>query len=184
MMNLHTGLVSVTFRKLTASAVINMVKEAGLDGIEWGGDIHVPPEDLENAARVRRQTLDAGLKIAAYGSYYRLGANQASFGPILETALALEATTIRVWAGTVGSVNAGAAAWQGVISDGEKIADMAATAGVSISLEFHPDTLTDTPQSTLRLLRAIDRPNVFSYWQPPVGGTREANRQGLSDILP
>ena len=45
-MKIKTGMTSVTFRKKSAEDVIAIVKEAGLDGIEWGGDIHVPAGDL------------------------------------------------------------------------------------------------------------------------------------------
>ncbi|RPH61044.1 MAG: sugar phosphate isomerase/epimerase [Chloroflexi bacterium] len=181
---LHTGLVSVTFRKLTVPAILALVKQAGLEGIEWGGDIHVPPGDLVNAKSVRQQTLEAGLQVAAYGSYYRLGTGQIPFESVLETAVALGAPTIRVWAGTVGSRDADSAVWREIVRDGQRSVELASAAGLSISLEFHPDTLTDTPQSTLKLLREIGHPNVFSYWQPPLDGTREANAQGLAEILP
>lgn len=155
-----------------------------LEGIEWGGDIHVPPGDLANASSVRQQTLEAGLQIAAYGSYYRLGTGQLPFQSVLETAISLGAPTIRVWAGTVGSRDADSAIWREVVRDGQQIANRASATGLSISLEFHPDTLTDTSQSALRLLKEIDRSNEYSYWQPPPNGTREANAQGLAEILP
>lgn len=181
---LHTGLVSVTFRKLSVPEIIALVKQAGLEGLEWGGDIHVPPGDLVNAQSVRQKTLEAGLQVAAYGSYYRLGTGQLPFESVLETAVALGAPTIRVWAGTVGSRAADSAVWREVVRDGQRSAELASAAGISLSLEFHPDTLTDTSQSTVRLLKEIDRPTVFSYWQPPPDGTRETNSQGLAEILP
>jgi 3-dehydroshikimate dehydratase len=181
---LHTGLVSVTFRKLSVPEIIALVKQAGLEGIEWGGDIHVPPGDLVKARETRAQTLENGLKVAAYGSYYRLGTNQVAFESILETAQALGAPTIRVWAGTISSRAADSAYWQNAVRDGQKIADQAGAAGLSISFEFHPDTLTDTSQSTLHLLKEIDRPNVFSYWQPLIDCACEENARGLREILP
>ena len=48
----RTGLVSVTFRKLTPEKIIELVSEAGLNAIEWGGDVHVPHGDLKRAAEV------------------------------------------------------------------------------------------------------------------------------------
>jgi len=94
------GLVSVTFRKLTPEHIVDLVAEAGLTGIEWGGDIHVPHGDLTAASRVRSFTEQAGLRTSAYGSYYRVGQNEPdenSFDRVLETAQALDAPTIRVW---------------------------------------------------------------------------------------
>ena len=46
-----TGLTSVTFRKLDPLQVIQLTKSAGLQSIEWGGDIHVPAGDLDNAKK-------------------------------------------------------------------------------------------------------------------------------------
>ena len=44
---MKTGLCSVSFRKLTVEEIIAAVKDAGLDGIECGGDVHVPHGDVE-----------------------------------------------------------------------------------------------------------------------------------------
>jgi sugar phosphate isomerase/epimerase len=49
---IHTALASVTFRHLTFEEIIELVRKAGLDGIEWGGDIHVP-YPRENILHVR-----------------------------------------------------------------------------------------------------------------------------------
>jgi hypothetical protein len=43
---IQTGLVSITFRQLSPPAIIDLVRQAGLEGIEWGGDVHVPHGDL------------------------------------------------------------------------------------------------------------------------------------------
>ncbi len=67
-----TGLVSVSFRKLPPEQIIALARQAGLQSIEWGGDVHVPPENLENARVIGEMTRAAGLSVACYGSYYRL----------------------------------------------------------------------------------------------------------------
>lgn len=104
---LHSGLVSVTFRKLSPPAIIALVQQAGLLGIEWGGDIHVPHGDLPQARQVRQMTLDAGIQVAAYGSYYRVGHPESGpFEAVLETAGVLGAPTLRVWAGQQASAEA------------------------------------------------------------------------------
>ena len=64
--------------------------------------MHVPHGDLALAAQVRRLTREAGLAIAAYGSYYRADRSEAeglSFTTVLDTAEALGATLLRVWPG-------------------------------------------------------------------------------------
>lgn len=181
---LHPGLLSVTFRKLSPSEIVNLCLQAKLEGIEWGGDIHVPAGDLQRAKETRQLTLEHGLNVAAYGSYYRLGTQTSPFESVLETAQALGAPTIRVWAGTVGSEAASEAYWENVLQESQHIADLSATVGISISYEFHPQTLTDTIESTLRLLQTINHPNILTLWQPPVGNTCADNTKGLAKLLP
>ena len=68
---LKTGVCSVTFRKFDVETVIRLTADAGLDGIEWGSDVHVPMGDPAWAAKVRQMTVDAGLEVLGLGSYFR-----------------------------------------------------------------------------------------------------------------
>ena len=65
----YTGLTSITFRKLSIDEIIALTASAGLDGIEWGSDVHVPQGDTELAESVKAKTEAAGLKVCSYGSY-------------------------------------------------------------------------------------------------------------------
>ena len=56
---LNTGLVSVTFRDKTPEEIISTVKQCGLEGIEWGGDVHVLPGDVSRAREIRHLTEQA-----------------------------------------------------------------------------------------------------------------------------
>lgn len=49
-----------------------------------------------------------------------------------------------------------------------ELADVAATAGIEVALEFHRNTLTDEVDSTITLLLDVGAPNLKTYWQPPV----------------
>ncbi len=163
---LHTGLLSVTFRKLSPQEIVSLVVEAGLEAIEWGGDVHVPPGNVELASEVRQLTEEAGLKVASYGSYYRLGSSSYKFEDVLDSAVALGAPTIRIWAGNKGSDIADEAWWDEVIEDTQRIASLAEAAGVRIAFEFHGNTLTDGLEPALKLLKGVNHPNVYTYWQP------------------
>lgn len=179
------GLLSITFRQLTAKEIVDWVRESGLKTIEWGGDIHVPPGKPEIASDVAELTADAGLNVASYGSYYRLGsASEGEFNDVLESALLLGAPAIRVWAGSVGSEEADAGLRRRIVEDAGSIARQAALHDLTIDLEFHRRTLTDTVDSTLRLLEEIDEPNVRTYWQPPLNETVEQRAEGLKRLLP
>ena len=164
---IHTGLVSVTFRKLSPEEIVGLAVDAGVQAIEWGGDIHVPHGDTQRATYVRGLTQEAGLEIPSYGSYYRVGHEEpCPFHDVLETALALGARIIRVWAGRVGSEDADAAYWRRVIEDSVRIGNLAQEAGLVVAYEYHGHTLTDTLDAALRLLEEVNHPAVLSHWQP------------------
>ena len=188
---LRTGLVSITFRTLSPERIIELVARAGLEGVEWGGDIHVPHGDTARAREVRRWTVDAGLAVPSYGSYYRVGHNEpAPFDAVVETAVALGAPIVRVWAGRQGSADADEAYRDRVVADSQHIADLAQNAGLLVAYEFHSNTLTDTNESTVKLLQQVGHESVVSYWQPMQTASLsrsegEAYRlAGLRSILP
>lgn len=161
------GLVSVTFRKLAANEIIALAAQAGLAGIEWGGDLHVPHGEVGTAREVGQRTRDAGLAVAAYGSYYRAGAaGPDGFAQIVETAVALGTKIIRVWPGNVGSDRATAEQRKTITDDARRCAELAAAAGLTIACEWHGGTLTDTADSARALLTAVDHPAFKTYWQP------------------
>jgi sugar phosphate isomerase/epimerase len=183
---IKTGLTSVTFRKLSPEEIISLVKQAGLQGIEWGGDIHVPHGDLASAVEVGRATRAAGLEVSSYGSYYRVGCadNSVSFEQVLETAVQLGAPLIRVWAGDLGSNSTDPDGWERVLDDSLRICQMAEQAGVRLGFEYHEDTLTDTSASACRLMRDIGLNNFSCYWQPPVPANPSERLASLKDISP
>lgn len=184
---LHSGLVSVTFRKLSPGEIVALVRKAGLRGIEWGGDIHVPHGDVARAREVGELTTEAGLAVAAYGSYYKAGHSEAAglrFDAVLESAVELGAPTIRVWAGAAGSAATDENTRWRVITDLRRIAELAAKVGVRVAAEFHGGTLTDTNASTNQLLVEVDHPNFYSYWQPLMDRDDAEAAAGLTAILP
>lgn len=182
---IRPGLVSITFRKLSPRQIVDLVEQAGVEAIEWGGDVHAPHGDVATAREVAQMTADAGLAMPTYGSYYRVGHPQeAAFEDVLRSAVALGTPTIRVWAGKVGSAAADAVYWAAVVADSQRIVDLAAAEGIAIAYEFHGNTLTDNAASARRLLEAVDRPTLRSLWQPPKGSTVEENRAGIDAIAP
>jgi 3-dehydroshikimate dehydratase len=172
-----TGMCSVTLRQLPVPAVLEVLTAAGLACIEWGADVHVPPGDLRGAARTRELGLDAGVRVSSYGSYFRCGTED--FTPVLATAVALGAPRIRIWAGDTGSADTGPERRREVAAVARAAARQAADAGVQLAFEYHGGTLTDTAESTLRLLEDVDHPSVGTYWQPPVG---RGDTEALEDL--
>lgn len=184
----RSGLVTVTFRALPPEEVIRVAKDSRLSVLEWGGDVHVPAGDVRRAAEVAALTSQAGLSTICYGSYYRAGhegeGEGATFGEVLETAVALKAPAIRVWAGTRGSDQADATYVRTVCKDLGRIATLAEDKGVRVALEFHGGTLNDTPEASRALLAALPHPNLDSLWQPLVSLSRRMQDESLEVVLP
>lgn len=181
------GLVSVTYRQLTPDDVVRLAAEAGLEAIEWGGDVHVPAGDLAEAERVAQLCRTTGVAVCSYGSYYRAGCDDLEVADqVVRTAICLGAPNIRIWAGHSGSAECAGGDRLRVAEDVGGFAALAAEHDIQVSLEFHPETLTDTLESTLQLLDEIKMPagTVRPYWQPTAGlRVGEAHRQ-VDALLP
>lgn len=182
---MRVGLVSVTFRALGVAEVARLAASAGLGCIEWGGDIHVPHGDLVAAETAGRITCEQGLTVSAYGSYLRLGAESGpSPSSVVDTALALGAPIIRVWAGEKGSLESSREDRERVVRAALEVADLAQRAGLTIAYEYHGNTLTDTAASAERLLSETEHPAIRTFWQPPWRWSSVECVQSLRGILP
>ena len=175
---MRSGLVSVTFRKLSVEEIIGLCKACGLEEIEWGGDIHVPLGDLDAARKAKRLTRQAGLNVACYGSYVRMTREERPLFPRLAaTARALGAPAIRVWAG------------RSEEADGEEIAESARqlcrlAPDLIITFEYHGGTLTHDADCASALMRRIDCPNARCQWQPPVDLPEEECLRSIQIMTP
>jgi sugar phosphate isomerase/epimerase len=161
---IRPGLCSVTLRALTVDEVARLAGACGLEAVEWGADVHVPPGDTGALARARAAARAAGVANASYGSYlFATGVVGADvWRPVLDTAAALGAPNVRVWApfgdgsrpeGYVEALRACAAD-----ADGRDL---------TLSLEFHGGTATATVAGVQALLDEVGAPNLRTYWQPP-----------------
>lgn len=183
MATIRPGLCSVTFRALAPERIVELAAAAGLEAIEWGGDVHVPPGDAVRAAEVARRTTDAGLAVASYGSYFRAGPGESP-AAVLDSAAALGADRVRVWAGSSGSAEATERERDDVVSGLRAAAVEAATRGIGLALEFHSRTLADTAPAALRVLADVDHPALSTYWQPTVGASDDAVLDEYRQLAP
>ena len=105
---MYLGLCSITFRDKSVDELLQLVQEHQLNTIEWGSDVHVRPDDLEQVRAIGRKSAEAGLQEISYGTYYRVGEeeNDHSFEELVQAAQALGAKELRVWAGKKGSTTA------------------------------------------------------------------------------
>jgi sugar phosphate isomerase/epimerase len=183
-----TGLCSITFRTLSTDRIIALAAAAGLGGIEWGGDVHVPPLEGEAGENPRARAVGdatgaAGLAVLSYGSYYRLGDSQ-DFAPVLAAACSLGAPLIRIWAGRRGSAAADGDYYRAIAAELDEVCRRAAGEGRGVALEYHRNTLTDTGESADRLLRLTEAENLSVCWQPNPDLPPEEHHREISLLLP
>lgn len=163
------GLVSVTFRRKTPREILELMIRAELCAIEWGADVHVPPGDVATAGVVGEMTRQSGVIIASYGSYHRMGGVDDAFLRVLDSASALGAPVVRVWAGDRPSAAYTPAQLEDFIASARRMGDACEERGLSLALEYHGGTLTDTPDAARALFDRLRHPAILSHWQPPVG---------------
>lgn len=193
---MKTGLVSISFRKKTITELIKATKEAGLEYIEWGGDVHVPMGKTRHAKAVRRQMHGYGLKSGSYGSYFGFMYHcdedyPLPFKKVLKTAKRLSAKTVRVW---LGWPNCGCKkgcdqyicknGYDRAVKIARELCDKAKAEGLTLSIECHFKTLTDDYHDTLKFIEDVGRDNLRLYWQPNHAKSFEYNKEALKALLP
>lgn len=182
MYNCRTGLTSVTFRQKSIDEIIELTLRAQLSGIEWGGDVHLPPGETALAAKTAEKTRAAGLEVLSYGSYYH-GDETEDFGAVLATAKALGAPVIRVWAGRKTFEESTKEEFAALAERFFKAAEMAAKENIRISFEYHRGTATQTLAGAKALLGAASHPNLSCYWQPNPDITQAQQLEEIDGLL-
>ncbi len=163
-----TGIVSISFRKYSKEEIAKAAKDAGLDSIEWGGDIHVPHGDINEAKKAVEITHGSGLDVAEYGAYYIIGqSEEALFNAVIDSAIALGSKIVRVWPGMNKSSDTFTTEeYEHYVLDAKRICDIAKQNGITVALECHPNSLTDEYHTSLKFLSDVDRENLKMMWQP------------------
>lgn len=161
------GLVSVSFRPHTPEDILKAMQCAGLNYIEWGGDVHAPADDMEKVVQLPALQKEYGVACSSYGSYFRIGVSPLEeLPPVVAAAKALGTNIIRLWAGNEGSAAYTGQKKEAFFSECHKIAKIGAENDVIFCLECHNWTYTDTKETALELMTAIDSPHFRMYWQP------------------
>lgn len=164
------GLVSITFRKLTPCEIMDLCVENGLEYIEWGGDIHVRPDDTGRAKAVKKLCDERGLKPAGYGSYYNAAKDFSLFIPNLDTACELGAEYIRIWGGNSAAFD------EAATENIARAVKLASERGLCVCLECHRWTMTEDHTVALKVAELT---GCRLHFQPNPDITFEQNLQAL-----
>jgi sugar phosphate isomerase/epimerase len=184
-MTIAPGLCSITFRSLTADDVVALAARAGVEGIEWGADVHAPPGDAVAVEALGTRTRAAGLAVVSYGSYLGMApSSDDQIDAVLDSAEALGAPLVRIWAELGVTPDSPADEQQRVTEHTTALVDRVAERGLMATLEFHPGTLTETARSTTALLDAVGRTELRTHWQPDPSLAPETALDELTQVAP
>ncbi len=182
-MEFLTGLVSVTFRKLTPDEIITLSSACKLVAIEWGGDVHVPAGNAEIASAIGKMSREARFEIAEYGSYYRIGKSApAEIAKVVSSADLLGTKTVRVWAFDKNFANTTKIEYENAVADAKRICEN--YSGLLFCLECHQNTLTEDYRDALKFLSDVDCPNLKMFWQPNQYRSHAYNLEACRTLLP
>ncbi len=162
---MRIGFTTTTVRQIKdVESVVELAKEVGADCLEWGGDIHV--KDVETAKKAKKLCDAAGISVAAYGSYYRVGSNDATeWKKICEIASVLGARCIRVWLGKADSEVTDGKTYESLVADAKSMCAVAAEYSIDVCCECHPNTYNNNTDGFLKIREDIGYDNFKTYFQ-------------------
>jgi sugar phosphate isomerase/epimerase len=169
---IRVGLSSQALLTKSPSEVLALAKAAGLDGVEWAGEAHVPTGDGAAQDRVLMETLRAGLTVASLSSLYRAtpGAEQGlGFESLLAGAVRLQAPVLRVYAGALPSERLAPAEREGLQGELRRLGDLAGARGVTVCLSLGRNTSLDGYAAAAAMVGGAAHPFVRLAWEPLPG---------------
>ncbi len=160
----NLGIVSVSFRDCTPEEILSAAKDAGLTCIEWGSDVHCPPKKAEEIAAIQKQH---GIECCSYGTYFRIGTTPiAELPQYIRAAKILGTSILRLWCGNKNSEEYTEAEKELLFRECREAAAIAEENGVTLCMECHNQTYTNTKEGAYELMQAVNSPVFRMYWQP------------------
>lgn len=173
---LKSGVVSVSFRGLSAEEVIKITKEAGLSAIEWGSDVHAPADDVGNLRNIAKMQEEAGIVCSSYGTYFRFGVDSVDELPkYIEAAKILGTNVLRLWCGKKNYEDMSEDERLVIINDAKRAAQIAEREGAVLCMECHKNTFTNSIEGAMRLMESVNSPAFRMYWQPSTSAEHAKN---------
>lgn len=164
MSSFKIGLCSVTFRKKTAQQVVEIAAAAGVQYIEWGGDVHV--KNLQQARTVKALCDERGILISSYGSYFNCSDyDEKKWREICEITKEMGAPGIRVWLGKSDSEKTDDKEYTKLLLNTGAMCDIASQYSLMVCPECHDNTYNNNTDSFLGFAKALKRENFRTYFQ-------------------
>ncbi len=163
-MSYKLGLVSVSFRDKTPQEILVAMNECGLRFIEWGSDVHCPPEKANEIAKLQKEY---GIECCSYGTYFKLGVTPiCELQSYIDAAKVLGTNILRLWCGNKNSEDYTDSEKQQLFFECKSAADIAQKNGVILCMECHIKTYTNKKESASELIKAVNSEHFRMYWQP------------------
>ena len=162
--SLKIGVASVTFRNKTVSQVVEIARNAGVEYIEWGGDVHV--KTFDDAKLVKRLCDENNIKISSYGSYYRIGCSEAAeWEEICRNANEMGASSVRIWLGNKNSEDFTENEYMELLEEVKFLCSMAEEYNLPVCPECHDNTFNNNTEAFLKLKKDLECDNFKTYFQ-------------------
>ena len=172
-MSFNFGLCSVSFRENTPEEILKAMKDAKLSVIEWGSDVHCPPEKAKEIAKLQKQY---DVKCCSYGTYFRLGVTPiCELEEYINAAKTLGANVLRLWCGDKNSQDYSTEQKELLFSECKAAAKIAEKHNVVLCMECHNGTYTNIKESAIELMKSVDSKHFRMYWQPNQFKNEEEN---------
>ena len=140
-MSYKLGLCSISFRKNSPEEILSAMKEAGLSVIEWGSDVHCPPERAEEISVLQNQY---GIKCCSYGTYFRIGVTPIEeLNKYIVAAKTLGTNVLRLWCGDKNSEDYAESEKAELFGACKATAEIAKAEDITLCMECHNNTYTN-----------------------------------------
>lgn len=179
------GLVSVSFRDKTPEEILSAVMTARLTCVEWGSDVHAPKDNYQKLKEIAELQKKYGIECCSYGTYFRLGVTPIEeLQDYINAAEILGTDILRLWCGNKDASFYTESEKQELFDVCRTAASIAVKNGVTLCMECHNGTFTNTKESALELMQAVNSDSFRMYWQPNQYITEEENIDYAAAVAP
>ena len=170
---------------IPAKELLSLAKEAGASGVDWDDISHLHAGHTHEASSAYWDAVHADLTPVSLLSHYTLGTKrdiQELFMPVMDCAFALHTRVVRISPTPTPPDKAAYAVFSSAAQELRTICDMANIFDMEIHIICRPGTLTDTPESTKRLIKMANCRNCKCSWQPDSALSDQENLKNLQSL--
>lgn len=143
------------------------MQAAGLSCIEWGSDVHAPKDDITKLTQLAALQKQCHIRCCSYGTYFRVGITPAEeLVGYIGAAKILGADILRLWCGNKNAGDYTEEEAEQLFAECRRLAELARRHSVTLCMECHGGTYTNTKEAAYRLIQAVDSQHFRMYWQP------------------